>query len=131
MSPTSLDPYLGELARELRRHGLVEFRIIEETREHVIDAIDAGQRRGLTLAEAEREALERFGSPTSVAATFAKDKGRALNALVLAVGIAVGVAIAYVDSRPNWDDAGITAFALLGHPVSSGFAVMHGANFVV
>jgi len=37
-----------------------------------------------------------------------------LNAAVLAVGIAVGVAIAYVDSRPHWDDAGITAFALLG-----------------
>jgi hypothetical protein len=30
--------------------------------------------------------------------------------LVLAVGL--GVSIAHVDRRPNWDDTGVTAFAL-------------------
>jgi hypothetical protein len=33
--------------------------------------------------------------------------------LVLAAALAVGLAIAYVDSRPAWDDAGISAVALL------------------
>lgn len=125
MSPTALDVYLGELARELRRRGFVEFRIIEEVREHLVDAIEAGRRGGLTLGEAEREALERFGSPASTAATFAKEKGRALSAVVLAVGIAVGLAIAYVDSRPTWDDTGITVFALLGSAGLLGLIAPH------
>lgn len=29
------------------------------------------------------------------------------------VAVALGIAIAYVDSRPKWDDAGITAFSML------------------
>ena len=33
--------------------------------------------------------------------------------LVLLVGLAVGIAIGYVDSRPSWDDTGVTAFAIL------------------
>jgi hypothetical protein len=33
--------------------------------------------------------------------------------LILAAALLIGLAIAYVDSRPAWDDAGITAFALL------------------
>jgi uncharacterized membrane-anchored protein len=33
--------------------------------------------------------------------------------LLLAAGTGVGLAIAWVDSRPTWDDAGVTAFALL------------------
>ncbi len=32
--------------------------------------------------------------------------------LLLALGF--GLLIAYVDSRPNWDDTGVTALALLG-----------------
>jgi hypothetical protein len=114
MSPTAVDRYLADLGRELRRHGLVESRIVEETREHLVDAIDAAQRRGLPVAAAEREALDRFGPPASIAATFATRRGRAGNAAVLAAGLAIGAAIAYVDAQPTWDDAGITAFALLG-----------------
>lgn len=33
--------------------------------------------------------------------------------LLLAAAVLVGLAIAYVDSRPTWDDAGVTAFAIL------------------
>jgi hypothetical protein len=32
--------------------------------------------------------------------------------LLIAIAIAVGVSFAYVDSRPNWDDTGITAVAV-------------------
>jgi hypothetical protein len=34
-------------------------------------------------------------------------------AIMVAVAIALGLTIAYIDSRPNWDDAGITAGMLL------------------
>ncbi len=33
--------------------------------------------------------------------------------LLLVIAAFFGILIAYVDSRPTWDDAGITAFALL------------------
>jgi hypothetical protein len=36
-----------------------------------------------------------------------------LEAWGLALGVAAGVAIAYVDSRPGWDDTGVTAAAIL------------------
>jgi hypothetical protein len=32
----------------------------------------------------------------------------------LVAAAAAGIAIAYIDSRPGWDDTGITAFGLLG-----------------
>jgi hypothetical protein len=32
--------------------------------------------------------------------------------LLIAISIAFGLLIAYVDSRPNWDDTGITAVAI-------------------
>jgi hypothetical protein len=33
--------------------------------------------------------------------------------LILIPALCVGILVAYIDSRPNWDDTGITAFALL------------------
>jgi len=33
--------------------------------------------------------------------------------ILLPIALLIGLLIAYVDSRPNWDDAGITALALL------------------
>jgi hypothetical protein len=33
--------------------------------------------------------------------------------ILLPVAVCLGLLIAYVDSRPNWDDTGITALALL------------------
>ena len=36
-----------------------------------------------------------------------------MSKVLLPLAICLGLLIAYVDSRPNWDDAGITAGALL------------------
>ena len=36
-----------------------------------------------------------------------------LNKLIFVVAIAAGIAIAYVDSRPHWDDTGITVFSMV------------------
>lgn len=35
-----------------------------------------------------------------------------MNKSFLLVAMGIGLAIAYVDSRPNWDDTGITAMAV-------------------
>lgn len=36
-----------------------------------------------------------------------------LQRLVLLCGVAGGIALAFIDSRPSWDDTGVTAGALL------------------
>lgn len=37
----------------------------------------------------------------------------AVERTLLVVAVGMGLLIAWIDSRPNWDDAGVTAFALL------------------
>jgi len=44
---------------------------------------------------------------------FAAKQDRGLNKALLGAAIGLGLLITYVDSRPNWDDTGITAIAVL------------------
>jgi len=74
MSPGMIDEYIGRLERELRRRGLDDPRILAEAREHLADAVEEGRQRGLSVDEAEQEALERFGAPAIVAAAHADEE---------------------------------------------------------
>lgn len=67
MTPGPVDGYLSQLQREFRRLGIEDARIVEEAREHLLDALEDGRQRGLSADDAEREAFERFGSPDAVA----------------------------------------------------------------
>jgi hypothetical protein len=42
---------------------------------------------------------------------------------LLAVSLSVGLILAWVDSRPNWDDTGITATMLFGASACLGFSM--------
>jgi hypothetical protein len=42
------------------------------------------------------------------------------------VAVVLGLAIAWIDTRPGWDDTGITAFALAG---AAGLVAMLGLRF--
>ena len=68
MSNGPIDSYLRELERVLRERKLEADRIVEEAREHLADAVEDGIRRGLTRTDAEREAVERFGTYDVIAA---------------------------------------------------------------
>ena len=83
MTSAPLEAYLSQLERELRKHGLLDRRIVEEAREHLVDAIDHGLERGLSVDAAEREAFVRFGPPETVAAYFATERYRMSNRLPL------------------------------------------------
>ncbi len=48
-----------------------------------------------------------------MAAKFAAEKDRRLHWVLLLLAVGLGLAIAWVDSRPHWDDDGITAGMLL------------------
>ena len=68
MTSEPLETYLRQLDRELAARGMWSPRVIEEAREHLVDAIEDGLRRGLSRDASEREAVERFGAPETVAA---------------------------------------------------------------
>lgn len=107
------ESYLATLQKELRRQGVAAGRFMEETRGHLADAVEAGRARGLSQEESEREAVARYGDARTVAAKFAAGKNRILHWGLLAAAVTLGLAIAWMDSRPHWDDAGITAGCLL------------------
>jgi hypothetical protein len=79
MISAGVGAYLSRLEHELLRRGLVNTRIVEEVREHLLDAVEAGIRRGLSADAAEHEALIRFGTVERVAAGFAKERHSVFN----------------------------------------------------
>jgi hypothetical protein len=101
--------YLAALQAELRRRWVPDGRILEETRGHLSDAAERAVQSGLSPADAEDRAIQNFGSAETVAASFAREEFAMKNRLLTVAAVVIGVAIAYMDSRPHWDDAGITA----------------------
>jgi hypothetical protein len=83
MTSAPFEAYLNRLERELRKHGLPGRRIVEEAREHLVDAMEEGRQRGLSIDAAAREAAARFGPPETVAAHFAMERYRMSNWLLL------------------------------------------------
>lgn len=83
MTFVRIEAYLSHLQHELRERGLVEARIIDEVREHLVDAVEAAMRRGLSAEAAEREALVRFGPPETIAAAFLRTRHPMLKRLAV------------------------------------------------
>jgi hypothetical protein len=74
MSPNRVETLLDDLGRALREHGITDARAIDEAREHLIDLVEDGMRRGLTREAAERDAATRFGAPAAIAARFTEGR---------------------------------------------------------
>jgi hypothetical protein len=70
MSSPSFDHYVQCLSRSLRSEGLVDPRIVDEAREHLVDAIEDGVKHGLSVDAAERAAFARFGDPDELTEAF-------------------------------------------------------------
>jgi uncharacterized protein involved in exopolysaccharide biosynthesis len=69
-----LEAYVSRLREELRRRSLHEERLVAEAREHLVDRITEGMRRGLPRDAAAQEAFEQFGSPEAIAAAAAAER---------------------------------------------------------
>jgi hypothetical protein len=104
-----MDPYIARLERELQKRFVTDPAFLDEVRGHLSEAVARGRETGLDATAADDAAIARFGSAELVAETFAADRSRTSYRILMVCAIACGLAIAYVDSRPNWDDAGITA----------------------
>jgi len=55
--------YIDALRQALEGRGLSDESLVDEVREHLIDAAERGRAAGLAAGEAEQQAIERFGSP--------------------------------------------------------------------
>jgi len=86
VTPPQLETYVNLLARALKARGREDARILEEVREHLVDAIEGGRRRGLSMEDAEREALERFGTPEMIAAHVVAESEGSMNGLTALLG---------------------------------------------
>ena len=112
MTPGPLDTYLRELARALRERGHAAVRIVDEAREHLVDAVEDGLRRGLAREDAERDAVERFGPPELIAAQAPPERSRMMARVTAALDTLVG----------NWRwMTGATALAALLASVGSSY----------
>jgi hypothetical protein len=100
--------YLARLRAELRKRWVPDARILEETRGHLSDAAERAVQSGLSPADAEDRAIQHFGSADTVATHFAREEFAVRNRLLMLAAVVIGLAIAYIDSRPHWDDTGIT-----------------------
>ena len=123
MKEDQIHIYLRKLERQLWLHGLADHEALEEIRSHLLEAAEGGVAQGLSWEEAERQALERFGDVRTILASFERERNHLMQKILLALAILTGLLIAFVDSRPTWDDTGITAGAML---LSSGLFTLLG-----
>jgi len=108
-----IESYLRALKRKLWLRGVFDAESLAEAESHLLEGVEAGVRRGLSVDESERQALERFGSVNLVTVAFENERKYLMQNILLAVAILAGLFSAYVDSRPTWDDTGILAFGIL------------------
>lgn len=123
MKGNRIQTYLRALGRRLWLRGLSDADALAEIESHLLESVEAGLRQGLGAEEAETQALARFGSVEVVAGTFETERMALLQKALLITAVLFGLFIVYVDSRPTWDDTGITAGALL---LSSGLLTLLG-----
>ena len=123
MKKNRIQTYLRNLEWQLWLRGLADADTLAEIESHLLESVAAGLRQGLSEAEAEGHALEQFGSVNVVVRTFEKERNNGMQKVLLILAICIGLFIAYVDSRPTWDDTGITAGTML---LSSGLLTLLG-----
>ncbi len=105
--------YLRRLERRLWIQGLADRETMQEIESHLREAMESGLQRGLSPEEAEKNAVERFGSVKEMSAMFEKEGNPMMQRILLVIAVVAGLFFAYVDSRPTWDDTGILAGAIL------------------
>jgi len=118
-----IESYLRALKQQLWLRGVFDADALAEAESHLLEAVEAGLRRGLSADESERQALERFGSVKIVSRAFEKERNILMQNILLAVAVVFGLFSAYVDSRPNWDDTGLLVVGLV---IASGLITLLG-----
>jgi hypothetical protein len=107
-----VEQYLDEMFDRLAGTGPAGRRMLAETESHLLAAVDDGRARGLDTEAAEREAIDRFGTVTTVVRSVpapGRDVAEALRRLLTGTWIAAAVALIW------WGGHGVATW-LLGWP---------------
>lgn len=88
--------YLDELTRALRARGAYSRQLVREVHDHLLDSVEAGQRRGLTVDAARDEAIANAGTPAFVARHAGEDVPRLRRGMLLSVCVGTLGSIAYL-----------------------------------
>src|SRR5258706_1812710 len=115
--------YLSILKRSLWMRGMADAEILAEIESHLLEAVERQFHQASNAEEAEQRAIERLGSVRMIVGSFEKERIHTMNKVLLLVAILCGLFLAYVDSRPHWDDAGIAEGGLL---ISAGLVTLLG-----
>jgi len=99
--PTSIHGFLDEFERALKLSGRRRRRVMDEAREHLIDATELGISAGLDPAIAEMAALDAFGDAATVASRFDRN-------LIVRLGLRTSAAL---DGFDSWRAGHTTAAA--------------------
>jgi hypothetical protein len=99
--PDLIDAYLDALLRVLRVDRGRVCRILAEVEGHLRQAVAEEEATGLSPVEAQRRAIDRFGTPGTVARRFAAEEGRLLPPslllqLVVSLGLLAGIGLAAI-----------------------------------
>lgn len=113
MREKRLPTYLRDLQHTLLVRGLSDADTLDEIESHLLEAVEQGVHQGLSVEEAEQQALDRFGPVKLIANAFDKDRNAPMQNLLLSLAMVSGLFCAYVDALPRWDDSGILAGCLL------------------
>jgi len=113
METNQIKTYLRALRNDLWMRGMADDETLAEIESHLLEAVERGQARGLSMKEAEEQALERFGAAKIVGKAFEKERKSPMQKILLTLGLLAGLFLAYVDSLPKWDDTGILVGVLL------------------
>jgi hypothetical protein len=96
MTTDRIPGYLQELTRALRARGAYSRHLVRELSDHLVDSVEAGQRRGLSASAAQDEAIAHAGTPECVARAAAADVPRLRRGMVLSVCAATMCSIVYL-----------------------------------
>ena len=77
-----IESYLRALKRQLWLRGVFDKESLAEVESHLLEAVEAGMRRGLGAEESERQALGRFGSVKVVSRAFEKERNNLMQNLL-------------------------------------------------
>lgn len=96
MSTDPIARYLDDLRRALRARGAYSRDLVDEVRDHLLDGVEAAQRRGAAAAAARDEAIRSVGAPELVARHAAADVPRLRRQVLLSVCAATMGAVAFL-----------------------------------
>lgn len=119
----TIEAYLRQLEVALRAQGRAPDDIVDEVGDHLMEVAAGALRRAEDPHAACAAAIGRLGPPAALTVRFILATEPPMTRFLLPLSVLLGLAIAWIDSRPAWDDAGITAGALFLTSAALGFAV--------